>query len=278
MKKITTTIAVASLLAIVSCGENIEKSAQLLVDEARAAYEAQDYITAKQLLDSAKRTYPKAFKARRAALYLGRDVELAEQQRSVEYYNGEIAALEARRDALLPQFVLEKDKKYQDVGNYMVPSQTAKNNIGNSYLRAQVSENGAATISSIYRGKAISHTGVKLSVGDNYAECNTPLSRYKSRHMGVTTERLDFSYGGDGGLMDFVAIAESPITVELLGDKPFKYTMRSSDADAIAKVLELTKVLQSLENAKEMRAEAERHIEFILRSREKSQAAADSIE
>ena len=119
MKKITTTIAVASLLAIVSCGENIEKSAQLLVDEARAAYEAQDYIAAKQLLDSAKRTYPKAFKARRAALYLGRDVELAEQQRSVEYYNGEIAALEARRDALLPQFVLEKDKKYQDVGNYI---------------------------------------------------------------------------------------------------------------------------------------------------------------
>ena len=78
--------------------------------------------------------------------------------------------------------------------------------------------------------------------------------------------------------MDFVAIAQSPITVELLSDKPFKYTLRSSDADAIAKVLELTKVLQSLENAKEMRAEAERHIEFILRSREKSQAAADSIE
>ncbi|MBR5476586.1 MAG: hypothetical protein IKV17_07200 [Bacteroidaceae bacterium] len=278
MKKISMTIAVASLLAMVSCGENIEKSAQLLVDEARAAYEAQDYIKAKLLLDSTKRTYPKALKARRAALYLGRDVELAEQQRSVDYFNEEIAVLEARRDSLLPQFILEKDKKYQDVGNYMIPSQTTKNNVGNSYLRAQVSENGAATISSIYRGKAISHTGVKLSVGDNYVECSSPLNSYKSRHMGVTTERLDYSYGNDGGLMDFIAIAQSPVTVELLGDKPLEYTLRSSDAEAIGKVLELTKVLQSLENAKEMRAEAERHIEFILRSREKSQAAADSIE
>lgn len=277
MKKISVFVAVAATVAIVSCGESIENSAQQLVDEARVAYEAQDYNSAKLLLDSAKRTYPKAFKARRSALQLGRDVELAEQQRSVEFYNSEIANLEARRDALLPQFVLEKDKKYQDVGNYMIPSQTTRNNVGNSYMRAQVDENGVATITSVYRGKAATHTGVRLSVGDNYTECSTPFNSYKSRHMGVTTERLDFRYGQDGGLMDFVAISQEPITVELLAEKPYKYTLRRSDAEAIAKVLELSKVLQAISNAKEMRDEAERHIQFILRSKEKFETATDSI-
>ena len=146
MKKISMTIAVASLLAMVSCGENIEKSAQLLVDEARAAYEAQDYIKAKLLLDSTKRTYPKALKARRAALYLGRDVELAEQQRSVDYFNEEIAVLEARRDSLLPQFILEKDKKYQDVGNYMIPSQTTKNNVGIAFCDIKIGVENSSNV------------------------------------------------------------------------------------------------------------------------------------
>ncbi len=276
VKKIFMLVSAAVML-LVSCGEDIEKKAGSLVEEARTAYVAQDYIAAKRLLDSVRTCYPKAFKARRAALQLRRDVELDEQRRSVDYYNEALALLTARRDSMLAAFVLEKDKKYQDVGNYMIPSQTVKNNLGNTYLRAQVDENGVATITSVYRGKAIAHKGVKVSSGDNYAECSSPFNDYSSKHLGVTIERLDFRYGQDGGIMDFIASYNTPIKVELKGNVTHKYTLRNSDADAIADVLELAKVLQAISSTKEMRDEAERHIRFVQQSREKFDSSDEAM-
>lgn len=269
---------VIMVLCCISCGESVEQKAQNLVDEARVAYEACDYQTAKILLDSVKKAYPKAFDVRRKALALGRDVELGEQRRSLEYFDSELAALSLRRDSLLPGFILEKDIKYQDVGNYMIPSQTVKNNLNNSYLRAQVDENGILTLTSVYRGKAISHNSVKVSSGNNYAECNLPFNMYSSKHLGVTTERLDFRYGQDGGLMDFISVCDGKILVELSGAKSYKYFLRKSDAKAIAQVAELAKILQAIDSLRSMRAETERHIEFIEQSKVRFDAEENNLE
>ncbi len=268
MKKVFVYVVFAALICL-SCGESVEEKAQSLLSQARVAYEARNYNDAKLLLDSIKAAYPKAFKVRREAIGLMRDVELGEQQRSVDYYNGELLRLLSERDSLLSSFVLEKDKRYQDVGHYMIPSQTIKNNVGNSYLRAQVDENGVATLTSIYRGKPIGHTSVKVSSGDNYAECSLPFNTYKSQHLGMTTERVDFRYGRDGGLMDFIASYSSPLTVELSGDNTYKYTLRSSDASAIADVLRLSFLMHIIDSVKSMRDEAERRIEFINHNKEK---------
>lgn len=259
----------ASLL--VSCGNGAEQKAQALVTEATEAFETQDYGRAKMLLDSVKSTYPKAFKARRQALKLSRNVELGEQNRSLDYFNAELAALTQRRDSLLPGFVLEKDNRYQDIGNYMKSSQTVKNNLNNTYLRAQVDENGVAALSSVYRGKSLSHNRVRVTVGDTYAECASPFNTYSSRHLGVTTERLDFRYRQDGGIMDFIAASSfQPITVELYGDKTtHKYKLRGEDAVAITEVIELASVLQAIDSLKGLRDEACRHIEFLKRSKER---------
>ena len=259
----------AAALISVSCGEDIERSAQALIDEARAAYEVQDYAGAKLLLDSMKSTYPKAFKARRQALQLSRDVELGEQERSLSYYTKQLEQLEQTRDNMLAAFVLDKDSRYQDIGYYMLPEQTIKNNVGNSYLRAQVSEKGVAMITSIYRGKAISHTTLRVSCGDSYAVCEAPKSKYSSKHLGVTTERISYVHGEDGGIMDFVANGDGPFTVELSGKGKFNYTLRKSDAEAVKSVLELTRVIQAVESMRELRDEAARHIEFVKRSKEK---------
>lgn len=268
MKRIFISAAFAALVCL-SCGVSMEEKAHDLVSQAGVAYEAKDYNKAKLLLDSVKNTYPKAFKARREALKLSRDVEMGEQLRSFEFYENELSRLVLHRDSLLNGFVLEKDKRYQDVGNYMKASQTIKNNIGNTYLRAQVDENGVATISSIYRGKAISHVAVKVTAGDTYAECNAPFNKYTSKHLGVTTERLDFRYMQDGGIMDFIAGASAPITVELSGKGKYKYRLRSEDAVAITEIMELAKVLQTIDSVKNMRDEAERHIEFLKRNKER---------
>lgn len=259
----------AAALVIASCGESMERKAQLLVDEAAVAYESQDYSKAKLLLDSVKKTYRKAFKVRRQALKLQRDVELAEQSRSLEYFDAQIAGLCAVRDALIPQFILDKDSRYQDVGNYVIPSQEIKNNVGVSYLRATVDEKGVAKLSSFYRGKAIRHTTVRVNCGEEYAECAEPASKHTSKHLGATSERLDFIYGKDGGLMDFIATANGKITVQLSGGTNHSYVLRSEDAAAVKKILELAQAIQAIEQMKDARAEAERHINFLIRSKEK---------
>ena len=271
MRHIFAFFAVALILA--SCGESMERKAQNLVDEALVAYEAQDYSKAKLLLDSVKKNYRKAFKVRRQALRLQRDVELAEQSRSLEFYDAQLAALCAVRDSLLPQFILDKDSRYQDVGNYVIPSQEIKNNVGVSYLRATVDERGAVKLSSFYRGKAIRHTTVRVSCGGEYAECGEPASKHISKHLGATSERLDFVYGKDGGLMDFIATTKGTMTVRLTGGTEYSYTLRAEDAAAVVKILELAQAIRAIEEMKDSRAEAERHINFLIRSKQKYNVA-----
>lgn len=269
MKNISILFACAAFMCA-SCGEDVESKAKGLLDEARVASEAKDFGKARLLLDSLKNTYPKAFKARREAIKLSRDVEYGEQTRSITFYDEQLKQLTEQRDKMLAEFVLEKDTRYQDEGYYMLPSQTLKNNYGLTYLRAQVSEKGDAMITSVYRGnKAIEHKSIKLCAGETFVECNAPLHKYNSKHLGVHSERLDFRYGQDGGIMDFILSAEGEIKVELSGRSKVEYTLRKSDAEAVAKVLELSRVLQSIERISAMRAEASRHIEFIERSRER---------
>lgn len=269
MKKIFSILACAAFMCV-SCGEDIERSAQALLNEARTASQSKDYDKAKILLDSIKTTYPKAFKTRREALKLSREVEFGQQSRSLNFYEEQLKQLVAKRDNMLGEFVLEKDTRYQEKGNYMLPTQTLKSNYGLTYLRAQVSEDGVAYITSVYRGKAIEHKGIKLSAGDTFVECSEPLHRYSSKHLGITSERLDFRYGNDGGIMDFIASTKGEINVKLLaGKNSVSYTLRESDAQAVVKVLALANVLQGIVTTTAMRDEAARHIEFIERTKER---------
>lgn len=264
-------------LLLVACGESDESKAGALLEQATAAYSAGEYQGAKILIDSIRNSYPKAFTARRGALELMRNVELAEQQRTLDYCNEMIEGLAARRDSMLSSFEFEKNSRYQDEGSYIVPSQAGRVNVFNTFLRARVTESGVAYLTSLYRGKRIAHTSVKVSSGDSYAECNKAFMSYNFRNLGVNNERLDFLYGEDGGLVDFISAATGSLTVELAGKEgSYKYTLRKEDARAIASVAELSKILKSMEGYREMAAEAERHINFVKKARERF--AADSVQ
>ena len=73
---------------------------------------------------------------------------------------------QAQLDYVKGNFVLEKDTAYQEVGNYFYPTQTVEKNIGRSFLRGQVNEQGEMSLTSIYcAGGTLHHTAVKVSVG-----------------------------------------------------------------------------------------------------------------
>ena len=53
----------------------------------------------------------------------------------------------------------EKDTAYQEVGNYFYPTQTVEKNIGRSFLRGQVNEQGAVSYThlDVYKRQVIGH-------------------------------------------------------------------------------------------------------------------------
>ena len=268
--------AIIGTMLFASCGESVEEKAQRSLQSARAAYESGNYQSAKIELDSLKILYPKAFTARREALKLMREVELAEQQRSVVCFDSMLLVKRAELDeAIKKDIVFEKDEKYQEIGNFMVASQAPMKNLKNSYLRAQTDEHGVLTITSFYRGKPIGHNKVKVSVGDSFAESANPLSNYTSKHLGVTTERVDFRFGKDEGIIGFIVLnSDKNIKVELSGKSTYSYTMRKEDVQAITKLYDLSMLLRSINELEAARQEAQRHIEFIERNKQRGEEAA----
>ncbi|MBQ8734639.1 MAG: hypothetical protein IJY75_01435 [Bacteroidaceae bacterium] len=272
-------IAIVSIFVLFACSESIEEQAATVLQSAREAYEIGDFQGAKMLLDSLKVKYPKAFEARREALKLTREVELAEQQRSVEYFDSMLVAKRGELENVLKVggFTFEKDEKYQEVGNFMIASQAPMKNIGNSYLRGQVDEKGVLTLTSIYRGRPISHNRVKVSAEGSSAESTNPFNIYTSKHLGVTTERVDFRFGKDEGIIGFIVLNNSKtIKVELSGKSTYSYTMRKDDVKAISSLYNLSMLLRSIDELEASRDEAMRHIEFVKRNKRRSEST-DSI-
>ena len=256
--------AVAAV-CMLSCGDSAEERAGKLLQQATAAYETADYQSAKILIDSIRTACPTAIEARRSALTLMRDVEMAEQQRSLSYFNEVLAELYAKRDSMLPSFSYEKDERFQSEGSYVVPSQSSDLNARNSFLCARVTESGAAYITSMYRGRQIGHNSVKVSAAGSFVSCDSAFSSRTYSNLGTNNERLDFIYGSDGGIIDFItAMQGEKIDVELAGVKgTYKYRLRPADAKAIAGIASLANVLKSIAEHENMAAEARRHIDFI---------------
>lgn len=275
MKNIFRTLSLSVLCwALFSCGSKVEEPAADLLSQARVAYESGNYNNARVLLDSIKIVAPKAYKTLREAELLRRRVMIKEKERDVAFFESEMQRLVAQRDSLASGFTFNKDKRYQDRGYYTVPSQAISSNAQNNFLRASVYEDGAMFLTSFYRGKSIRHTTVKLSSGGSYVSCDKPFLERNYKELGVNNERRDYKYGEDDGLVDFILAAGGKIDVELSGSKgKVSYTLRSSDADAVRRALELTQAIVAVQKAGDMLDEARYSLEFLRHSEERSSAA-----
>lgn len=275
MSRLYCVLAAAMLLG--ACESSVEEGARALLDKAGNEYSAGNYNAARLLIDSLKTTYPKAYKTRREAELMRREVLLKEKERDLDFYRETIASLVLQRDSISKTLTYNKDSRFQDEGVYTAPSQAMSLNPFNSFLRASVKENGDMYITSLYRGRRISHNSVKVFEGDGFVECKAPFLTRSYKELGVYNERLDFKYGADGGIVDFIAASAGPFKVKLEGSNgEYEYTLRHDDVLAISEVLALSKVLRAIEDTRKMEGEAQRALEFLVRSQERSNAAKAS--
>ena len=266
MKKITIW-ALCALAALASCSDGGEKAATAHLQKAEQALQAQRFSEAKQQIDSIKLMYPKAFEARKKAIKLMQQVDLTEQRKTVAYLDSVLAVKQHQLDSIKTNFVLEKDTAYQEVGNWFYPTQVVEKNVNRSFLRAQVSEQGQMSITSIYcAGGTLNHTAVKVSVGDTFAE--TPMSNdsYTTKDLGRTIEKADYKVGEDGGVAAFiVANHDKNLQLTFIGDKTYRTAMHKNDRKAFVELSNLSNILTAMEEIRKQQKEANLKIQFVLR-------------
>ena len=266
MKK-TGLSALLALSVLAGCSDGGEKAAQSHLQKAEKALQMELFSEAKLQIDSIKVLYPKAFEARKQGIKLMQQIDLKEQQKTLVYLDSQMQAKQAKLDSIKGRFVLEKDTAYQEIGNWFYPTQVVEKNVGRSFLRAQVSELGEMSLTSIYcAGGKLNHTSVKVSVGDLFAETPITKDSYTTTDLGVTIEKADYKVGEDGGVAGFIAANQDKnIQLTFLGDRNYKITMHPNDRKAIVELVELAKILSSMEQIRQEQKEARLKIEFVTR-------------
>ncbi len=263
-------LALAAVLAVsVSCKEDQEYKARQFYVNAQMALTHKDYTLAKQMIDSIRIVYPKAFETRKDAIKLMQQVELAEQSRTIEYEDSVLSTLRSGLQAILTPFKLEKNEEYQDLGNWVVESQSPENNADRCYLRAQVEEvSGKLTLISTWRGASnIHHGSIKVSVGDTYAQSPVTDDVYEYKDLGVCYEKCNLKDGQDGGVAAFIALnRDKEIKLQAIGQngKGTAVTLTQKDRKAIAQLYDLSQVLKTIAEHQSMRDEAARKVKFIM--------------
>lgn len=277
MKK-TGLSALLALTVLAGCGDGGEKEAQLRLQKAEAALSQDHFSEAKLQIDSIKILYPKAFEARKQGIKLMQQVDLNEQRKTLVYLDSMLQVKQSQLDSIKGKFVLEKDTAYQEIGNWFYPTQVVEKNTGRSFLRAQVSELGEMSLTSIYcAGGKLNHTSVKVSVGDTFAE--TPASKdiYATTDLGRTIEKADYKVGEDGGVVGFVmAHQDKNIQLTFIGDKTYRTAMQKNDRKAIAELAGLARVLTGMEEIRKQQKEANLKIQFVTRKMEEGKEQQES--
>lgn len=272
MKKVVSGLLMLAVV-LASCDDS-EKQAAGILDRASKALAGGDYSLAKLQIDSIRTFYPKAFEARKAGVKLMQQVDLKEQQHTLSYLDSMMQVKQAELDAMKGKFVLEKDTAYQEVGNYFYPTQTVEKNIGRSFLRAQVNEQGVMSLTSVYcGGKKIHHTAVKVSVGgDMFAETPSSTDSYETTDLGRPIEKADYLVGKDGGVVAFIVAnkEQKNIQLEFMGDRNYRTVMQSNDVKAVAAVSELARILSAMEEIRKEQKEANLKIQFVKRKMEEA--------
>lgn len=268
MKKV---ILLACLCCTLFSCEDVEKKAGEKLQAAREAFELGNYNEAKILIDSIKMLYPKSFETRRAGIGLMQEVELKEQEKSLVYLDSMLQAKQKDFDAIKGKYTFEKDAEYQNIGNYLHPSQVIEKNLHRSFLRFQVDENGVMSMTSIYCGAHnIHHVAVKVTAPDgSFAETPAAKDSYETTDLGEKIEKADFKLGEDGNVMGFLYLnKDKNIKVNYQGERPYSITMTAADRQALASVYELAQLLSSMTEIKKNMEEANLKIEFVKKKME----------
>ncbi len=250
-------------ILLVACGENAEESAEKLLGEARAAMEQRRFDDGRTLIDSLRRTYPKAVEGRRNAIKLENELELTDAKLSLAKVDSVLKMEAETLESLKKEFVLEKDSKYQAVGYYLSPDQVT-DKMHRTSLRGMVNEEGLMVLVSIVHGERLNHKTVTVEDKEGQI-CSTPQCfSFLTHNVVGYEEEASYKWEDDGGVIDFISDSQGDLTVTYNGEtKSLSRPLHSKDKQAVSHCLTLAKQFASVKKLNEKRKELDLKVRFF---------------
>ena len=254
---------------IVGCREGNE--AQKRLDEANKLYENNQFIAAKNVIDSIHVLYPREVTIRKQALTLMRQVERSECVQNITFCDSILPVCISELADLKKGFVFEKNVDYDLIGHFIWNTMTVERNVERSYVRCGVNEEGEMYMASVYfGGSPINHTGLHFSIGEGtFAE--TPSipydggANYRFQDLGNTTEVVTYKGDHCKTIANFIMIVSDKerIKATYTGGKSFSLYLSDADKKAMRATFELANVLSEINAMEKEKVRSQKKIMLI---------------
>jgi len=266
-----------------SCASKTDVQADDYLNKARELTKEQQFQLAKLYVDSVRLKYPKDYVKIREGLSVIREINFAEQKRSLAFCDSMLKVRQNEFPEAQRNFVFEKDAEYETLGHYVYKTQTQEKTIGRTFLQTKVDENGNLILTSYYSGaRGLNHSSLKASIKDgSYAESlivpKDGALNYEFNDGGTHYEIVRFNKKAENGLVNFVLTHEkSPISITLTGGKNKTYRLSTEERSAMKAASELSVILGDINRLlNEIRASQAR-MEYIQKKQESLNTDSDS--
>lgn len=259
--KITGKLATLLLFGLLSgCSSNNNQEPERWLDAARQHYNQKEYTLATQAIDSLKTLYPKAFDQIKASLVLLDSVRKGENNQIIETCDSLISSFEPKIEQTKRMFVYQKNKEYQETGNY-IPRESASDIIQGTLLRSGVNDAGQLYIESVFVGGQ-RHNKMRISLKDGSFVETLPVTddglNYRFSNMGKSYEIIRFSGTAENETGKFIfSNMDKPLTVTLEGNGKYSYNLSQATKSAISKSYQLSVMMIQLDSLKTEKEKAQ---------------------
>ncbi len=256
-------------LIVCFCGcSHSKKKAQQLLTIAEQAIQEGNYPYAKQMIDSIKASYPKAFDERKKGLELTRTIRLLENRRNIAYCDSLIHIKEKEKKELVSDFQYVKEAEYDELGTYYPKNYLPEVSLQQSGLRSGVSEKGMLFIESVWLGAKINHHCIKIITPDaEYAETKSVTDEglnYSFTTQHNRYEIVRYTKENENGVAAFIyAFNEHPLNLTFIGTKSHSIPLSVAQKKALIKSFELSTLLQEIEKLKFEKEKSETLIKYL---------------
>jgi len=231
---------------LISCNsrQKLEKQADIRLKQIEQLISKNSLNSAKIQIDSFHLLFPRLVNKRRIAAAFEDTIVRRESSRTLAYCDSILPFKQHEADSIQRNFRFEKDKIYQEIGNYIYKTQNTEANSNRIYLKAYVDENAEFFLISNYCGTKLEHTTIEVSANNLFARSDTIVTSDPSYHSftdgGQRWEVVTFKNETGKVVAAFIAQYTSiPIKVILHGKKNYVYFLAESDKKAITETYHL---------------------------------------
>lgn len=246
-------ILIISLFFSCNSRKEQEESADKRLKHIQELIENCSFNAAKTEIDSIHTLFPMLVEKRRIAAALSDTIMRRESSRSLVYCDSILPGKIHEMDSIIKNFRFEKDKKYQDIGNYVYKTEQTESNASRTYLKTYVDENADFYLVSNYCGGKNEQQSVEVSANELFAHTDTISLSDPNNHRfddgGSHFESIIFKNESGKSVVEFITqSASKALKITLHGKKSFSYYLAEADRKAIIETYHLWKVKKDVVN------------------------------